>query len=245
MIKYYLSVVIIVMNMSIEKSIEITDNDDFKEFLRQYGDLYDGQTIYDIKGYEDILSIRILFKDLSKGLPERVKKCKNLKSILLYEVENMNMEKTIKELQSFNDLERFMLNNSPNQFTSFDFLCTFSQLKYVYISSSDIKKFPECLKYHKIVKVYLTNNHNLNVTDMLNHIPESVKELGLSYSFIKEFPNQILKFQELEYLGLDGNFISEIPTDVCNMENLKRISVHDVPLDRSNIEECVLNLINY
>jgi Leucine-rich repeat (LRR) protein len=53
--------------------------------------------------------------------------------------------------------------------------------------------------------------------------PSSVTELDLHYSGLKEWPEELKQFVNLEVLNLNGNEISSIPNSIEHLQNLREL----------------------
>lgn len=70
--------------------------------------------------------------------------------------------------------------------------------------------------------------------------PESVVELDLADTKLKEFPEEILKFKNLKFLTLSNNEISEIPNEINKLQFLIGINLSNNPIsdqERSRIRK--------
>lgn len=162
--------------------------------------------------------------EVLKTLPPGVKQLKNLETVGLIGLPNLNWKETI-----------ILLEHLPN-------------LNNLALMNNKLKTLPERIKNLTSLKqIWLGGNMELNPSEVFDKLP-CIEQVGFGGSELSELPANVFQAKELFNLYLAGNHITSLSA-LLNNRKLKNLSLRNnnltkLPLSLSKLELSVLELDN-
>ena len=175
-----------------------------------------------LEGIEELINVEELKIELWDTREVfQLKKLKNIKSIT---IDNSILKELPEFLFNFPKIEE--LNIYYSLLDSYDSISKLKNLKYICINKTNLDRVPELKDLSRLEVVNLKHNIINNFLTFDNFNPNNLKEIDLSYNYIKSAVPMIdlSKFAKLENLRLKENRINDY-------SNLKKILDTKIKLD--------------
>lgn len=204
---------------ALTKSMDINQSIEYQSRLQRIFEIYIFHQNVNIKSIykDDQLYVHLYINDLNE--PEK----------LVYEVKKYVFDST---LGTFHDVhieisaeeEKILRTTFEGWMKNLEMPDTSFTSQYLYVRLSSIAKTKNCNKQEAVCTIEEAKSAN----------PEDVKIVNLSDLDLKEFPEVILNFKNVEKLILSNNLLSELPKKVWKLKNLKSVDLANNFIDNEH-----------
>ncbi len=176
----------------------------------------------DIKGKMITITANTKLNELEKELQNKKDTIRSISFHFLSDsIVNllMNFENKHIELVTFLEVN---LNKIPN------FIFTYTNLKYLYISDSEISEIPiEIIKLKLLEEISVFSNKDIDISNLV--VLENLKAVYMPIYKLTNFPNSLTKLKKLENLDFifmeDNKTISDWFLSINNIQTLKTLKL--------------------
>jgi leucine-rich repeat protein SHOC2 len=181
------------------------------------------------KNIESITKLKeLLFLEISKCpvffIPSEIRNLKNLKVLFLKDIQLIYLPIEINELIHLSSL--FLKNTQLFDFPDISNLTELKIFESCGNSFDEIKLNFTNLKKLEIIMIDGNNNINLNeFIDSIYSIKDQIKYFSFLNENIREIPEKLYNFENLEGLNLGLNKITEIDDNIQNLTKLKELYI--------------------
>ncbi len=169
-------------------------------------------------------------------LPEEIKYCTNLKTILLYGSPQLDWHQAFSVLSSLSitDVEAtvYTIDSIPSELKKY--------VTGIHYYSSVTDEIPlELLAMKQLKYLYLDGElaAQNNFTNLRNLFElTNLKELSLTYCSIDTLPNIISNLKDVTVLKLGGNYLSFLPSEIGKLTNLTTLNLYSNQIKKLPVE---------
>lgn len=192
--------------------------------------------------YDQVLNFYVKKDDRPKfrKLPDNVFLCKNLETVDLTFIEDLDLESTFVKLSKLKKLKKLSLalSNLDSLPSNINVL---KSLKTLELQGNCFKELPQNLsKLEQLESLNISLNFNLDLSQVFMVLGncKRLRELSIEGLELNYLDKNIGRLKQLEFLDLDGNSLKELPCELMYLKKLNTLSLGYNDLDSLILPIC-------